>query len=285
MSELKQKVDFAIKLLQKAAENAEKNFNEPLEICYSGGKDSDVLLHLANMANINFKAYYKNTTIDPQGTLKHVKENGVEIIQPQKKFFELVKIHGMPSRFYRFCCSNLKEYKILNCAAVGVRADESSKRKKRYTEPEQCRIYTKEKKVKQYFPLLFWSIENLAEFVTTEKIRLAPIYYNTDGTINFKKRLGCFGCPLKADNGRGDFILNPKFFKILVKNVKYQWDNNKNTNQNQYQLFKDFYEKITYNLFFDSMKDFNNYFNNPVLFCKPNAKQLLERYFNIELNF
>ena len=59
---LKDKIQSAIRIL-KLAEKQANEYNEPVEIAYSGGKDSDVLLQLAKMAEINFCAYYKNTTI------------------------------------------------------------------------------------------------------------------------------------------------------------------------------------------------------------------------------
>lgn len=56
---LKKKVEQSIKLLQSI------KTDEPIEVAYSGGKDSDVILELAKMAGINYRAIYKNTTIDP----------------------------------------------------------------------------------------------------------------------------------------------------------------------------------------------------------------------------
>ena len=66
--ELQKKVDRAVKLIQAAGKVAEQH-GHPLEICYSGGKDSDVILELAKMAGIKYRAIYKNTTIDPPGTI------------------------------------------------------------------------------------------------------------------------------------------------------------------------------------------------------------------------
>ena len=71
--ELEKKVEQAVKLLQVCYKAA----GEPLEVAYSGGKDSDVILELAKMSGIEYRAIYKNTTIDPPGTIKHVMENGV----------------------------------------------------------------------------------------------------------------------------------------------------------------------------------------------------------------
>ena len=66
--ELQRKVDRAVKLIQAAGKVA-KEHGQPLEICYSGGKDSDVILELAKMSGIKYRAIYKNTTIDPPGTI------------------------------------------------------------------------------------------------------------------------------------------------------------------------------------------------------------------------
>ena len=105
------KIDQAIKLIQSGAEMAEKK-GQPIEVSYSGGKDSDVILRLTQMAGVNYRAIYKNTTIDPPGTISHVKKNGVEIIQPKHNFIQLLSKKGFPNRYTRFCCQVLKEYKV-----------------------------------------------------------------------------------------------------------------------------------------------------------------------------
>ena len=102
------KVARAIRLLQSIPKDG------PVEVSYSGGKDSDVILELARMAGIKYRAIYKNTTIDPPGTIAHAKENGAEILQPTHRFFELVAMNGAPNRFSRHCCRYLKEYKVLD---------------------------------------------------------------------------------------------------------------------------------------------------------------------------
>lgn len=58
--QLQKKVNFAIKLLRSIPQD-----KGDIELCYSGGKDSDVILELAKMAEIPFRAIYKSTTIDP----------------------------------------------------------------------------------------------------------------------------------------------------------------------------------------------------------------------------
>lgn len=137
MSDLLEKEKHAIKLLRTVA----KTTDGEIELSYSGGKDSDVCLALVQMAGIPYRAIYKNTTIDPPGTIAHCKEVGAEIIRPEKSFLEIIEQKGFPSRFARFCCSELKEYKILDTAIQGIRRCESTKRAANYKEPIICRTY------------------------------------------------------------------------------------------------------------------------------------------------
>ncbi len=210
---LDRKIDAAIKLLQSIPTE-----DGPIEVCYSGGKDSDVILELAKMSGIQYRAIYKNTTIDPRGTIQHVREMGVEVVQPKENFLSIVRRKGMPSRFNRFCCAILKEYAILPRAIVGIRRSESAKRAKLYKEPEQCRVYSNKVKVRQYLPILEWSNEDVAEFIKRRNIKCAPVYYDEDGKFDVNRRLGCIGCPLASKNiRRKEFLDNPKMLLAQVK--------------------------------------------------------------------
>lgn len=162
----------AIRLLQSIPTDG-----GPVELSYSCGKDSDVILELAKMAGINYRAIYKNTTIDPPSSIAHAREMGAEIVQPKKSFFQLIQEKGFPSRWARFCCGELKEYKILDRAIQGIRRCESTKRAERYKEPEVCRTYSKKEKVRVYLPILEWTDEDVAEFVKERNIKCHPLYY------------------------------------------------------------------------------------------------------------
>lgn len=61
---MENKIQQAIRLIQSAAKR-----HGVLEVAYSGGKDSDVILELVKMADVPYRAIYKNTTIDPPGRL------------------------------------------------------------------------------------------------------------------------------------------------------------------------------------------------------------------------
>ena len=122
MSELEKKIQRSLKVLRMY------KGDDPIEVSYSGGKDSDVILTLTKMAGIPYRAIYKNTTIDPPGTVKHCKDNGVEVVMPKERFLDIIARKGSPTRRARFCCDVLKEYKILDNAVQGIRRSESTKR-------------------------------------------------------------------------------------------------------------------------------------------------------------
>ena len=121
--ELKKKIEQSIRLLRSIPTDKGQ-----ITIAYSGGKDSDVILELAKMAGIPFKAVYHSTTIDPPGTIRHVEENGVEISRPKEPFFRLLQKHGYPSRFARYCCKLLKERYDSDIVVRGIRASERNER-------------------------------------------------------------------------------------------------------------------------------------------------------------
>ena len=98
----KKKVDRAVKLIRSSVGD------DVVEVSYSGGKDSDVILELVKMAGVKYRAIYKNTTIDPPGTIAHVLSKGVEVMRPEISFFKLIEKKGFPTRRARFCCEKLK---------------------------------------------------------------------------------------------------------------------------------------------------------------------------------
>ncbi len=57
-------------------------------------------------------------------------------------------------------------------------------------------------------PILDWTSQDVEEFIIERGIRLHPLYYREDGTIDCRRRLGCLGCPLQSDRGLGDMAFN-----------------------------------------------------------------------------
>lgn len=272
---LEEKIAKSIKLL-RIASRANK---EPLEISYSGGKDSDVILELAKMAGIKFRAIYKNTTIDPPGTIKHCIENGVEIVR-RKTFAEVIQNKGYPNLLRRFCCQELKEYKILPKAVQGIRRCESIKRKKRYKEPTFCRLYNSKKDhVEIFLPILDWSDKDIEKFIQQRNIKCHKLYYDKNGKFHVERRLGCMGCPQKSDRGLADFKANPKLVKFWLRNGEIWWNTHKLKKTKK--KFKNHYEVFVRNIFFEDYESFQNATNN--IFGTIDCKKFLEDYFEIKL--
>ena len=283
--ELEKKVKRAIRLLQSASKIAKKH-GQPLEICYSCGKDSEVILELAKMAQIEYRAIYKVTTIDPPGTIKHAIEKGVELVRPKETFFQLIRRKGLPSRKVRFCCQELKEYKILDYAVVGIRAEESAKRKERYKEPTQCRIYQNKDEVEQYLPILNWTNQDVADFIEERGIKCHPLYYDDNGRFDVTRRLGCMCCPLASKRKRIiEFQKHPVMLRQYIRNASIYFDNHyKNKNRAGKTLFNSVFEFFTMQVFTDSMQEFKERFGPNLFDDGIDCKKFLEDYFKVSLD-
>lgn len=274
--ELQRKVDQAVKLLQVTAGD------DVVEVSYSGGKDSDVILELTRMSGIKYRAIYKNTTIDPPGTIKHCIENGVEVMKPKMTFLHLVKKRGMPTRRARFCCEILKEYKVLDKSVQGIRRSESTARSKRYSEdnPVICRLYGSRKNhVNVILPILSWNDKEVAEFIAERNIKCHPLYYDEGGRFRPERRLGCIGCPMKSDAGRGDYKVYPKLFVQIVKAEVDWWQSHPNSSS--VRKFGTPYGLVAHNLFYRSYDEWKN--DDVTLFGRTDWKAFLEIQFKVEL--
>lgn len=313
MSDLNKKVQNAIKIMKIAEEDAagreDKGIAVPtygggtdnqsvtirnniVELCYSGGKDSDVILHLAKMAGIKYNAIYKNTTIDPSGTIAHAKKNGVIVVKPKINFFDGIEKAGLPNRWARWCCSFLKEYKIEDVSIQGIRRDESTKRAKNYKEPNYCRIYTKTQKTHVWLPILEWTEEDISEFVEQEHIQCHPLYYDEEGKFHAERRLGCVGCPLASKTKRLSQLKDhPLFVREYVKRIKiyreYMTEKRHKKDFSHDEIVKSFggtlneYEHVALNVFCISKEEFLHNFTG--MFGRLDCKQFLEDYFKIDL--
>lgn len=255
--ELQKKVEKAVRLIQAAGADG-----SVVEVAYSGGKDSDVILELTRMAGIKYRAIYKNTSIDPPGTIKHAMDQGAEIIRPKKTFFQLMEEYGMPNRFARYwCCGILKEYKVLDRSIQGIRKCESTDRDKNYKEPTACRVYGKGKKKKEveaFYPILYWTDDDVVEFITERGIKIHPLYYREDGTIDPERRLGCMCCPLASYEKRLDYFRRvPGMVRAYCRAAQKYLD----THPDGAQVLKysDVYEWFTREAFFEKQKHWEDH--------------------------
>lgn len=132
MNELKEKEAQAIKVLRTF---------EPEEgyvLAYSGGKDSDCIKILAQLAGVKFEAVHNLTTADAPETMQYIKlQPDVRIDWARDKdgkhvtMWNLIENQGLPTRIQRFCCNKLKESANQGRLLVtGVRKAESVNRKR-----------------------------------------------------------------------------------------------------------------------------------------------------------
>lgn len=132
MKHLQNKIEYSISLMQKAEALALYMHPDGFHLAFSGGKDSQVLYHLAKEAGIKFKAHMQVTTLDPPELMAFVRSNypNVEMHRPEKNFFQLIKEKKMlPTRQIRYCCSYLKEQAGAGTITLlGIRAAESYQR-------------------------------------------------------------------------------------------------------------------------------------------------------------
>lgn len=129
----KTKVDLAIDRLRSF---------EPEEgyyVAFSGGKDSQCIYHLCEMAGVKFDAHYAVTSVDPPELVRFIRQQypQVEFKYPRDKDGKVITMwnlmtHKMmpPTRIQRYCCQVLKESNGIGRVVVtGVRWAESPRRK------------------------------------------------------------------------------------------------------------------------------------------------------------
>ena len=129
--------------LMKKEKTAIERFKafEPKEgyyLAYSGGKDSDCIKILAQLADVKFEAVHNLTTVDAPETIGYINsQSDVHIEKARyrngdhKTMWNLiVKKAFPPTRIARYCCGDLKEAGgVGRLVVTGVRWAESTRRK------------------------------------------------------------------------------------------------------------------------------------------------------------
>lgn len=104
-------------------------------LAFSGGKDSQCLYHVAQLAGVKFKAHFSPTSVDPPQLIRFIKRNypDVQFKRIERSIFdEAVKLQILPTMKVRWCCSVFKETSGAgNVTLIGIRHAESSRRAKR----------------------------------------------------------------------------------------------------------------------------------------------------------
>lgn len=133
---LKSKIEYSIELLRKAERLAIRyDSDDGFFLAFSGGKDSQALYHIAEMAGVKFKAHFSPTTVDPPQLIRFIRRNYPDVVfgKVRKNIYEVaVEKQILPSMRIRWCCAEFKE----NAGAgkvtlIGIRHEESARRSKR----------------------------------------------------------------------------------------------------------------------------------------------------------
>lgn len=244
MSDLEQT---AIERLKAASDMSLRLFEKPLVITYSGGKDSDVLLHLARASGIPFEVLHSLTTVDAPETVRHVydtfrrlEEKGVKCdvdkhVQPDGSrvtMWNLIPRKLMPpTRLVRYCCAVLKEGGGKDrFIATGVRWAESTARKRRgglevlTSKPQSKLILSNDndedrrlfetcqlKGKRVVNPIIDWKDNEVLDYAAIEKIPMNPLY--CEGF----HRVGCVGCPMASKARTMEFARYPRIKAAYIR--------------------------------------------------------------------
>lgn len=254
------KINTAYERFRWAAKEAERLFDMPLVVRYSGGKDSDVILQLAKESGVPFRVTHNLTTADPpdnvyyiRGVFRQLREEGIEAVinYPRRSLWKIMReTLVIPSRLTRVCCGELKERKMPDAPYIvtGVRWAESVGRRAKsgiamvYTASDRSARYTEGEQAAAAAGLLTTddaSSRRLFEQCAMRGVRvLNPIIDWSDsdvwsylrdrgieGNPLYKegwKRIGCVGCPLAGRRARElAFARYPKLYKAWHDAIAY----------------------------------------------------------------
>lgn len=237
--EIETKIANSIEFLQRGEKLALQMNKEGYFLAFSGGKDSQVLLWLAQRANIRYKAYYSVTTNDPPANVRFIRDNYPEVtfLHPKENFYKLVEKKGLPVMHRRYCCSILKETAGVGYVTlVGIRRAESVKRQQypafdiisqrkehqnrtktldEVTAAEHQCIRGKDKVLIR--PMLEYSEADVWQIIDNFNLPKNPCY-------QYSARVGCMFCPFSS---RKQIEMYEQMYprvkdKIIASLVKYK---------------------------------------------------------------
>lgn len=236
---LRKKMLHSVELLQKA-EKIALNYDAEngYYLAFSGGKDSQVLYHMTQLAGVKFQGHMNLTSVDPPEVIRFVKKNypEVELHKPGKSIFQhAVEKQILPTMRVRWCCAEYKETAGAGkVTLIGIRKAESSRRAKRNEVEinsrkfsgdleglEEYRQEQKAKRMKRKSKADGVNITNADEEQTLgcihgkESLLVSPIIYWTEQDVweflndvvkvphcslydDGWHRIGCIGCPMSS---------------------------------------------------------------------------------------
>ena len=181
----------------------------------SYGKDSTVVLELAQLAGVKFEAHHNRTTLDPPELMRFGRTHHAETTEcaPKERFEDtLLRKRCPPMRHIRWCCDTLKEDGgVGRIVVTGIRWDESTRRRKTRKMFEHC--YQKKRAGTRYLnPIIDWTTADVWEFLNAGKLPRCVLYERG------WKRIGCLMCPMAGPETRARHAREyPRFARRYIR--------------------------------------------------------------------
>ena len=213
-------------------------------LAFSGGKDSQTLYHIAQLAGVRFEGHMNLTSVDAPEVIRFVRKHypEVELIKPKDSIYHVAERKQLlPTKKVRWCCEEYKEHAGAGkVTLIGIRRQESSRRKKRNEVEIDSRKYSGTLDgLDEYRKAKGINITNATEETTIgcisgkESLLISPIINWTERDVwKFLNdvvrvphcelydqgfhRIGCIGCPMS--NPRQKRIENERW-----PHVKRNW--------------------------------------------------------------
>ena len=179
-------------------------------LAFSGGKDSQALYHIAELAGVKFQAHMNLTSVDPPEVIRFVKTNYPNVIlhKPKTSIYKMAVKKGiLPSKKIRWCCAEFKE----NAGAgkvtlLGIRREESTRRAARNEVEVSSRAFSGNLQEFEIFQ------EKRRSNKRIKKIQLNPSVANQEG-ITKESIVGCI-------TGKESILISP----IIEWTQKEVWE-------------------------------------------------------------
>lgn len=130
------KLQHSIDLIRKSERLAMRyDKDDGFFLAFSGGKDSQALYHVAQMAGVRFRAHFSPTTVDPPAVIRFIRTSYPDVVfDPVRKSIYDVAVEKqiLPTQRVRWCCQEFKEGAGAGkVTLIGIRKAESVRRAKR----------------------------------------------------------------------------------------------------------------------------------------------------------
>lgn len=133
---LRRKMEHSAELLRKAERLAlAYDPEDGYFLAFSGGKDSQALYHMAQLAGVRFRGHMNLTSVDPPEVIRFVKREYPDVLltKPKDSIYNIAVKYGiLPTMRARWCCMEFKETAGAGrVTLIGIRKAESTRRAKR----------------------------------------------------------------------------------------------------------------------------------------------------------